>query len=177
MATDLRVQPYPVRSQGPSSYVFTTSYGNTYAISFIRYWQEDLLPIYLGQEFEVYEIYFAVVDMQKKDYDRRIQYTLMHTITEFVSVSNRIGFFDIDREDGRAGELLRVYNIWLKMYERARGETGIMINRVVHIPDKPSAYLACVFHRNNELLRTDNAAGIIDRALTEIFPNSTIRTL
>lgn len=169
-----KLHAYPLRRHNENSFVFTTEQGNSYAIRFVRYWQEDVLPIYLGIDLEIYEIYFEVVKIQHKGYDARIQYTLMDTIIDFLSVNNRIGFFDIEREDGRGKELLRVYNIWLKMYEKATGKTGTMINQIVHNPGQSNSYIACIIHRDNQIVHEENAEELMTLALREIFPSGRI---
>lgn len=165
-------RPYPLRPHGEHEYVFTTELGNTYTIGFLRYWQEDVLPLYIGIDVSIYEIYFEVIEIQQKGADRRIQHTMMDTIIEFISVENRIAFFYIQREDGRGRELLRVYNAWLRAYEKQEGEAGIMSNRVIKLPTGSDKYVACVIHRDNELLGHDNADEMIDRAIMEIFPKA-----
>lgn len=163
---------YELRQYAADAYLFTTVRGNTYTIRFIRYWQEDALSVYLDIEAEIYEIYFEIIEIKDRGYDRMIQHTIMRTILEFLSQDNRIGFFDINREDGRGLENLRVYRMWLRMYERGAEKRSTMINRIVHVPDQTDSHIACVAHSNNTLFQHRSADEMMDLVLKEIFPGA-----
>ncbi len=165
---------YELTPYAPHAYVFTTERGNTYIIRFIRYWQEEVVELYLKKELEVFEIYFEVMEIKDKGYDRRIQFTIIGAIVDFLSENDRVGFFDIKREDGRGLELLRVYRIWLKMYERKRKEKSIMLNRIVSIPDQFDSHIACLVHPNNKSFKGQDVDQLMDRVLKEIFPRATL---
>ncbi len=170
-------QAYPLRPFGENAFAFRTECGNEYTIRFARYWQEEFLTLYLGVELEIHEIYFEVAEIRDHRYDSRIQYTVMDTIINFLAVDNRVGFFDIYREDGRGLENLRVYKLWLTMYARRMGKPVSLIGRIVHFPDQEDAHIACIVHGNNEILTTDNSDAVLDTALLEIFPQAQLEHL
>ncbi|MEZ5042051.1 MAG: hypothetical protein R2828_19295 [Saprospiraceae bacterium] len=168
--TKAMLTPYPLQQYGPNEFFFTSNYGNTYEIGFYPYWQKDLMPMYTDFDLNLFEIYFEVVETKYKGRDRRIPFTLMNTIAEFVSVDDRIGFFVIQREDGRSKQLLKVYNLWFQQYEQVKGETGLMTNRVVSMDGEIASYLSCVLHHNNSLLKSTSPDELLNQVLKEIYP-------
>jgi len=175
MLAQVQQDRYELAQYAPHAYVFTTERGNTYIIRFIRYWQEDVVELYVQEELEVYEIYFEVMEIKDKGYDRRIQFTIIGAIVDFLAEDDRVGFFDIKREDGRGLELLRVYRIWLKMYEKNRKEKSIMLNRIVSIPDQFDSHIACLVHPNNQCFKQQDVNQLMDRVLKEIFPRAALQ--
>ena len=177
MGQSIAPRAYPLRQFGENAFAFRTECGNEYTIRFARYWQEEFLTLYLGIELAIYEIYFEVAEIRDHRYDPRIQYTVMDTIINFLSVENRVGFFDIHREDGRGLENLRVYKLWLTMYARRMGKPVSLIGRILHLPGQDDAHIACIVHHNNEILTADNSEAVLDTALREIFPRAQLENL
>jgi len=163
---------YPLLPLAPDAYAFESERGNRYTIRFLRYWQEDVVSLYLGVELAIYEIYFEITEIKQRAHDRRIQLTVMKAITDFLEVDNRVGFFDIYREDGRGLQNLRVYRMWLRRSEYHRKQKSVMINRIVRIPDQTDNHIACVIMGNNQLFVDQDKGRMMDEVLKEIFPRA-----
>ena len=163
---------YHLEEFAPDAYFFASERGNRYTIRFLRYWQEEAVSLYLGAEVAIYEIYFEIAEIKERGYDARIQHTVMETIKDFLRVDNRVGFFDISREDGRGLQNLRVYRMWLRRSHQGDERPPSMINRIVRIPDQYDSHIACIVMGNNKLFYQRNIDEVLDHVLREIFPRA-----
>lgn len=167
------IDPYPLVDLGDDSFHFITDQGNEYSIYFAKYWQQDLIDLYSGVRIPVYEFYFEVLAKNHAGMDKRIAPTIFDILDRFVIRTNSILFYITQRDDGRSGELFKVYQFWYKLYKRTRGDGLQKLDRVVYYGDTVEAHLSCLFMRDT-VAELDNVPLLISTILQEIYPNSTV---
>ncbi len=123
------------------AYMFTSIRGNVYSIRLIRHWQEDAISVCLNADIEVYEIYLEIIERKDRSCDKGTLYTVMKKVWEFLECDSRIGFFDINSEDGRGKVYLCAYRTWLKILQRGIKNQTVMLHRVLEMPGQKDSHV------------------------------------
>ncbi|WP_343690738.1 hypothetical protein [Chitinophaga sp.] len=169
--------PYSYYPTGKDEYKFITDHGNEYTVSFVKYWQGDIVQLYSGINASIYEFYFDTLDIRSKVFDNRISFTLFDILESFLNHPGRAAYYVTQRADGRAKELFKVYQFWYANYLRHKKDTRSYfhkIDRVVLYDGVPEAYVSSLTWEGRfDDVDLDNALDIV---LKEIYPNATIHT-
>lgn len=168
-----RIEPYPVRETEDNTFYFTTTAGNEYQIYFARYWQQDVVDLYLNSRIPVYEFYFEVVHKSCAVMDKRIAPTIFSVVDDFVSRTNSVLFYITQRDDGRSKELFRVYQLWFNEYKRTRFNMLNKTDRAVWYGRMAEAYISCIYKADANFGKK-NIEEMINVVLEEIYPNARV---
>lgn len=167
------MESYPVQETEDNTFLFTTSAGNKYQIFFARYWQQDVVDLYLRSRIPVYEFYFEVVQKNCSVMDKRIAHTIFTVVDEFVSRTNSVLFYITQRDDGRSKELFRVYQLWFNEYKRTRRNGLNKTDRAVWYGRTAEAYISCIYKADADFGR-GSIENMINVVLEEIYPNARV---
>jgi len=171
----VQAEPYPVTEQEDNNFHFVTEHGNEYQITFSKYWQQDIVDLYLGFRVPVYEFYFEVMAKNHSGMDKRIAPTLFDIFDKFLLRTGSVIFYITQRDDGRSKELFKVYQLWYNLYKRSRGDELVKLDRAVYYGDTAEAYLACMFLRGT--VKDKRIPLLVNTILEEIYPNATVSSL